>query len=120
MSRLLQAPLSLCLVAVLATPVLGQPPADLELVSLGVAVSTPLAVRHANDGSDRLFIVERDGTILIYEPGTGLLPSPVLNIITDVDTFFEGGLLGLAFHPDYATNGYFYVNYTRDGSGGDS
>jgi len=89
-------------------------------VNLGVSVSTPLAVRSAADGTDRLFIVERDGTILIYEPGVGLLGSPFLNIVADVDTFFEGGLLGLAFHPNYAQNGYFYVNYTRDGSGGDS
>ena len=98
----------------------AQPPVDLELVSLGVSVSTPLAVRHADDGSNRLFVVQRSGTIVIYEPGTGILPSPFLNITAQVDTTFEGGLLGLAFHPDYATNGYFYVNYTRDGTGGDS
>jgi hypothetical protein len=98
----------------------AQIPGDLVLTSLGVSVSTPLAVRHANDGSGRLFVVERDGTIVIFEPGTGILGSPFLNIVSSVDTFFEGGLLGLAFHPDFATNGYFYVNYTRTGTGGDS
>jgi hypothetical protein len=89
---------------------------DLTLTPLGISVSTPLAARNAGDGSNRLFIVERDGTILIYQPGVGLLGAPFLDITTKVDTFFEGGLLGLAFHPDFAQNGYFYVNYTRTGS----
>ncbi len=98
----------------------AQVPSDLALVDLGISVSTPLAARHAGDGSNRLFIVERNGVIRIYQPGTGLLATPFLDISSDVDTFFEGGLLGLAFHPDYANNGYFYVNYTRDGSKGDA
>ena len=97
----------------------GTPPADLELNSLGISVSTPLAARHAGDGSGRLFIVERAGTIVIYDPDLGLLGTPFLDIVSDVDTFFEGGLLGLAFHPEYTTNGYFYVSYTRNGSGND-
>ena len=98
----------------------GGPPGDLQLNSLGVSVSTPLAARNANDGSNRLFVVERNGTVVIYEPGTGILPSPFLDIVADVDTNFEGGLLGLAFHPDYSSNGYLYVNYTRSGTGGDA
>ncbi len=105
----------LLLLAILSPPLSAQPPADLQLTSLGVAVSSPLAVRHAGDGSQRLFIVQRSGTILIYQPGAGLLGSPFLDIVSDVDTFFEGGLLGLAFHPSYSENGYFYVSYTRDG-----
>ncbi len=119
MSNLIRSSLLLCLAA-LASAAGAQPPADLQLTSLGVSVSTPLAARHAGDGSGRLFLVERSGTIQIYQPGTGLLGAPFLNIVSDVDTFFEGGLLGLAFHPQYAKNGYFYVNYTRDGTGGDS
>ena len=110
----------LCLLALLAAAASAQPPGDLQLTSLGVSVSTPLAARHASDGTDRLFIVERSGTIQIYQPGIGLLGAPFLDIVSDVDTSSEGGLLGLAFHPDYAQNGYIYVNYTRDGSGGNS
>ena len=110
---------ALCL-SFASLPSAAQPPSDLALNALPFSASTPLAVRHAGDGSNRLFIVERAGTILIYEPDTGLLGSPFLNIVSEVDTFFEGGLLGLAFHPDYTTNGYFYVSYTRDGTGGDS
>ncbi len=108
-----------CLFALSPALSLAQPPADLELVDLGVSFSSPVGVRHAGDGSGRLFILQRSGTILIFEPGAGLLGSPFLDISSEVDAFFEGGLLGLAFHPDYATNGYFYVHYTRDGDGGD-
>lgn len=120
MSRIL---LSLCLLllcqlAALTAPAAAQLPGDLQLTSLGVSVSTPVAARHANDGTNRLFIVERNGTIQIFQPGTGLLGSPFLNITALVDTFFEGGLLGLAFHPDFTTNGLFYVYYTRTGTGG--
>jgi hypothetical protein len=110
--------LSLILLAAASMPVAAQLPLDLALNALPISVSTPLAVRHANDGSERLFIVERDGTIQIYQPGVGLLGSPFLDIVALVDTTFEGGFLGLAFHPDYASNGYFYVSYTRTGSGG--
>ncbi len=107
--------LTLTILGAVATAAAAQIPADLELTDLGIAPATPLALRHANDGTGRLFIVERGGSIVIYEPGTGLLGTAFLTI-GEVDTFFEGGLLGLAFHPDYSSNGYFYVNYTRDGS----
>ncbi len=117
MLSLLRSLTILSLLAALTPPVSAQPPADLELNSLGVSVATPLAARNAADGTDRLFIVERNGTIQIYQPGIGLLGAPFLNIVSAVDTNFEGGLLGLAFHPSFATNGYFYLNYTRTGSG---
>jgi hypothetical protein len=94
----------------------SQPPADLTLVDLGHSFSSVLAIRNAGDGSGRLFMVQRSGTIVIVDAGGNLLSPPFLDIASDVDTFFEGGLLGLAFHPDYANNGYFYVYYTRDGS----
>lgn len=119
MSNLLRILSTLCLLFLPSTFASAQIPGDLQLTSLGISVSTPLGVRHANDGSGRLFIIERNGTISIFEPGTGLVGAPFLNITTSVDTFFEGGLLGLAFHPEYITNGYFYVNYTRTGTGGD-
>ena len=122
----LTAVCSVCLV-LLSLPAVAQIPADLEANSIlgTVSINFPLAVRHAGDGSGRLFIAERGGTIKVFKPGsdmgtgTDLLTTPFLNI-TDVDTFFEGGLLGLAFHPNYAANGYFYVSYTRDGTGRDS
>ena len=70
------------------------------------------------DGSGRLFVVEKIGHIHIIENGQ-LIQTPFLNIEDRVnDSSNEMGLLGLTFHPDYAQNGYFFVNYT--GSGGDT
>ena len=63
-------------------------------------------------GDDRLFIVEQGGKIKILEHGV-LLSTPFLDISAKVDDSPYGGLLGLAFHPNYASNGYFYVNYTN-------
>ena len=58
----------------------------------------------------RLFVVEKGGRIKILEFATGAtLATPFLDITSEVNTFGEQGLLGLAFHPDYATNGLFYV-----------
>ncbi len=70
------------------------------------------------DGSGRLFVVEKIGHIHIIENGQ-LLEEPFLNIEDRVnESSTEMGLLGLAFHPNYAQNGYFFVNYT--GRGGDT
>ena len=69
-----------------------------------------------DDGSGRLFILEKSGRIRILENGQ-LLPTPFLDIDDRVnDSSNEMGLLGLAFHPNYSQNGYFFVNYT--GAGG--
>src|SRR5829696_2343483 len=58
----------------------------------------------------RLFIVEKGGRIQILDLATGaMLAAPFLDITSEVNPFGEQGLLGLAFHPDYATNGLFYV-----------
>ena len=75
----------------------------------------PVDIQPANDGSGRLFIIEKYGVIRAYENGQ-LLDAPFLDIIDRVDdSGNEMGLLGLAFHPDYEQNGFFYVNYTGDG-----
>ena len=70
------------------------------------------------DGSGRLFIVEKLGHIHLFQNGQ-LVTEPYLNIEDRVNDFGnEMGLLGLALHPDFSQNGYFYVNYT--GEGGDT
>jgi len=71
----------------------------------------PVVVAHAGDGSGRLFIVQQGGAILIFD-GTQLLPAPFLDLSSLVSSGSEQGLLGLAFHPNYETNGFFYVNFT--------
>ena len=82
--------------------------------------SYPVSIAHAGDGSGRLFIVEQLGRIRIYD-GAQLLAMPFLNITNLVNSNGgEQGLLGLAFDPDFANNGYFYVNYTGKNGIGDT
>ncbi len=100
----------------------GEITVELETVVDGLVA--PLGVTHAGDGSGRLFIWQQSGQILIVDNGV-LLPTPFLDIadkLPALNTFFdERGLLGLAFHPDYADNGRFFVRYSapRDGAPGD-
>jgi glucose/arabinose dehydrogenase len=84
---------------------------ELRLVTEGLAMPTGLA--NANDGSGRLFIIEKRGTIRVLRDGI-LLDPPFLDITRRVgSSASEQGLLGLAFHPNYASNGFFFVNYTN-------
>ena len=85
-----------------------------ELVAEGL--SAPVALTSPNDGSGRLFVVDQAGMIWIVSAEGELLPDPFLDLSgqiiplrTDYD---ERGVLGLAFHPDYANNGRFFVYYT--------
>lgn len=87
-------------------------PLNPQLTVIENGFSNAVAVRHANDGSNRLFVVEQDGYIIIVKNGQQL-PTPFLDINTLTNGGGEQGLLGLAFHPDYASNGYFYINYTN-------
>jgi glucose/arabinose dehydrogenase len=87
----------------------------LESAFGGAFFSFPVGVRHASDGSDRKFIIERDGRIQVVDADGNVGALPFLDISDEVDTAFEGGFLGLAFHPDYANNGRFFVKYTFDG-----
>jgi glucose/arabinose dehydrogenase len=82
---------------------------DVELVVGGIA--DPVDITHAGDGSGRLFVAEQEGFIRIVQSGQ-VRPVPFLDIESLVLCCGERGLLGLAFDPDYATNGFFYVNYT--------
>jgi glucose/arabinose dehydrogenase len=93
-------------------------PTDYEWKVIVSGLSRPVDVQPANDGTGRLFIIEKYGAIRVFENGQ-LLNEPFLNIDDRVnDDGNEMGLLGLAFHPDFEQNGYFYVNYT--GEGGDT
>jgi glucose/arabinose dehydrogenase len=75
--------------------------------------SSPLYVT-APAGDDRLFVVERGGTVKIVNGNDDVLPSPYLNVasLLPPSPGSEQGLLGLAFHPDFAANGKVYVSYT--------
>lgn len=95
-----------------AAPLPAQNP-DQQLVGTPVATGLffPLAVVHGPGDPDHLFIAQQDGRIRVMENGV-LLPTPFLDLRARVGAFGSSGLLGIAFHPDYANNGYLYVNYT--------
>jgi len=83
------------------------------------SLTAPVQVTNANDGSGRLFVVDHAGLVRIVENGT-LLPTPFLDITALVTFNGEQGLNSVAFHPNFASNGYFYVNYCNNiGSPGD-
>jgi glucose/arabinose dehydrogenase len=81
----------------------------LRLVTGGL--DSPLYATGAGDGSGRVFVPEQGGQIRIVDHGR-LLPTPFLDLSSKVVSGGEQGLLGLAFHPDYADDGRFYVDYT--------
>lgn len=84
---------------------------ELELSVIARGLDAPLGIAHAGDGGDRLFVVEQGGTVRIITDGE-VLPEPFLDVSDLVVAGGEQGLLGLAFHPDYADNGRFFINYT--------
>lgn len=92
------------------------PPSEATLEPFASGLSQPVVITHAGDA--RLFVAEQPGRIRVIDQGT-LRPLPFLDIQDRVDdSGNEQGLLGLAFHPQYAKNGWFYVNYTFDPPGG--
>ncbi|MET0203318.1 MAG: PQQ-dependent sugar dehydrogenase [Casimicrobiaceae bacterium] len=92
--------------------------AAIQLVPvISSGLTSPVFVGNAGDGSNRLFIVERSGMVKVLQSGASSA-TVFLDIHTKVTTGGgEQGLLGLAFHPQYSTNGRFFVYYTRAGDG---
>jgi hypothetical protein len=103
---------SLYLLPVSAQPII----AYTDFITSGL--SSPLEIVNAGDGSGRLFIAEQGGAIKVRVSGNTVLGTPFLTIPSStVLSGGEQGLLSLAFHPGYETNGYFYVYYTRNPDG---
>jgi hypothetical protein len=87
-------------------------PGQLSMVNFSTGFNSPVDITHAGD--DRIFVVEQDGKIFILNQQGQRITTPFLNIDPRVNSAAsERGLLGLAFHPNYAGNGYFFVNYTN-------
>lgn len=85
---------------------------NIGLQSFATGFSSPLEITHAGDS--RLFIVQKGGLIRILNANGTINPTPFLNVSSLISTSGnERGLLGLAFHPNYATNGLFFINYTN-------
>ena len=76
----------------------------------------PVGIYHAGDNSNRIFIVEQEGRIKVFNNNSATTNFEMFLDITSIveqdGGYTEEGLLGLAFHPNYSENGYFYVNYT--------
>jgi glucose/arabinose dehydrogenase len=86
--------------------------AALELVAVARELPQITSITHAGDGSDRLFVTLQGG--VIAEVGAEpFFAEPFLDVAPLVSCCGERGLLGLAFHPDYAENGLFFINYTN-------
>ena len=79
-------------------------------------LSSPVFLTSARDGTNRLFVVEQPGRIQVLQPNA-TTPSVFLDITARVLDGGERGLLGLAFHPQFAANRRLFVNYTREGDG---
>jgi glucose/arabinose dehydrogenase len=95
----------------------GPPPSGTVAIALETVASGLDAPVHLTSppGDERLFVVEQEGRIRIIEEDT-LVQVPFLDIAARVDAGGERGLLGLAFHPDYAINGRLFVNFTSGGA----
>jgi glucose/arabinose dehydrogenase len=91
-------------------------PDSLQLENILTTLSSPVFVTNAHDGTNRLFIVEQAGRIRVLQPGA-TSATVFLDITARVLSGGERGLLGLAFHPYYRTDGRFFVYYTRQTDG---
>jgi len=83
----------------------------ISLTQFATGFSNPVEITHAGDS--RLFVVQQGGLIKILNANGTTNATPFLNLSSIINTGGERGLLGLAFHPNYASNGYFFVNYTN-------
>jgi glucose/arabinose dehydrogenase len=118
--------LSLCLMAFMISCRKGDfnpPPAgsyDLKLIADNLV--SPITLSGSPDGTKRLFIVDQVGKIWIVDAEGNMLPNPFIDISSKMVTlspfYDERGLLGLAFHPEFRSNGKFYLFYTAPPNAG--
>ena len=107
--------IALCMVALYSTLSFSQP---VQLVNAfpNLTFTQPVFLTHSNDRTNRVFVVQKNGLIRVFPNDSTATSAPTfLNLSSRIITGSGGderGLLGLAFHPNYAGNGYFYVDYT--------
>ena len=113
-----QIAVPLCALALVAcseqSPTGGGPPPTsdtLQLVQVVTGLSAPVYLSAPPGDVNRLFVVEQAGRIRVIQNGQ-LLMAPFLDIVSRVSSGGERGLFSVAFHPSYASNGFFYVDYT--------
>ncbi len=101
-------------IVLFASVVFGQ---SIALQPYLTGLSSPVQIVNAKDGTNRMFVVQQRGLIRVVQSGS-TTPTDFLNLAGLVSTSgSERGLLGLAFHPQYATNRRFFVYYTRNSDG---
>ncbi len=103
---------ALLVVPTTAQALISEPGFEVETVATGFVL--PTAMTFAQDG--RIFVAEKGGTVRVIENGV-LLPAPVITL-TDINTFGDRGLLGIAADPAFATNGYLYLSYSYENTPG--
>jgi len=89
---------------------------NMQLAFPNLTFANPVEMVNSGDGTNRIFIVTQRGIIYVF-PNTPTASNPkiFLNLSDSVSqSGSETGLLGLAFHPNYQNNGYFYVDYTTN------
>jgi glucose/arabinose dehydrogenase len=107
---------TLVFIACLIAPSLSLGAGAAYLRGFATGFQSPLEIASAGNGDGRLFVVEKGGRVRILRSGQ-ILPAPFLDIGGIISSSGERGLLGLAFHPQFASNRYFFVYYTRSGDG---
>jgi len=90
----------------------ASPPQGFQETVVFSGLSNPTQVRFLPDG--RVLVAEKSGLIKMFASLTATTPTIVADLRTNVHNFWDRGLLGLAIDPDFANNGYIYVNYAHD------
>ena len=103
---------ALLFVAAICFFIAGYTQPNITFRQMVTGLSNPVDVVEENNDSARLFIAEKTGRIRIVKDST-LLIKPFLNVSSLVTSSGERGLLSMAFHPQYAANGYFFIYYTN-------
>ena len=111
--------ISVLLFAATILPVAAQTPASsfdpstlaISFTSIASGLNQPVDLVDPDDGTGRMFIVQQSGQILILKDGE-VNPTPFLDISGQITTGTEQGLLSVAFHPQFKSNGLFYIDYT--------
>jgi glucose/arabinose dehydrogenase len=104
--------------ASVVVPLIGLAPASaqaqtsLAFTARATGLNQPTQVTSARDGSPRMFVVEKSGLVRLYAGGK-MLARPFLDLRSRVRTDGEGGLLSIAFHPDYRTHPFLWAAYTN-------
>src|SRR5260221_6192371 len=112
---------SLLLSIVLPTAfIFGQGPDTPRLKTFATGLSRPILLRNAHDGTKRIFVVQQTGIIKVFQPGSNT-PTDFMDLSSKCYVpgigYSEKGLLGMTFHPQFASNGKFYTNCTRNSDG---